>query len=83
MGVEGFKNTKKGTNIAAQATAITFSSRCLKKGYDQVRVVIKGLGPGRMASIKGLEMGGLNIVSITDSTPYVLGGPRARKQRRV
>lgn len=25
-GIEGFKNTRKGTNIAAQATAITFTS---------------------------------------------------------
>lgn len=25
-GIEGFKNTRKGTNIAAQATAISFSS---------------------------------------------------------
>ncbi|KAG8189235.1 hypothetical protein JTE90_013763 [Oedothorax gibbosus] len=82
-GIEGFKNTKKGTNIAAQATAITFSSRIKRKGFEQVRVTIKGLGPGRMASIKGLEMGGLNIVSITDRTPYILGGNRPRKARRV
>ncbi|XP_042899133.1 small ribosomal subunit protein uS11 [Parasteatoda tepidariorum] len=82
-GVEGFKNTKKGTNIAAQATAVTFSSKCLKKGYNQVRVAIKGLGPGRMASIKGLEMGGLDIISITDKTPFVIGGNRPRKQRRI
>lgn len=27
-GVEGFKNTRKGTNIAAQATAITISGVC-------------------------------------------------------
>ncbi|PRD29124.1 UNVERIFIED_CONTAM: 28S ribosomal protein S11 [Trichonephila clavipes] len=82
-GIEGFKNTKKGTNIAAQATAISFSTRLLRKGFNQVRVAIKGLGPGRMASIKGLEMGGLNIVSITDKTPVVHGGNRPRKQRRL
>ncbi|GFY50706.1 28S ribosomal protein S11, mitochondrial [Trichonephila inaurata madagascariensis] len=82
-GIEGFKNTKKGTNIAAQATAISFSTRLLRKGFSQVRVAIKGLGPGRMASIKGLEMGGLNIVSITDKTPVVHGGNRPRKQRRL
>ncbi|GFQ95545.1 28S ribosomal protein S11, mitochondrial [Trichonephila clavata] len=82
-GIEGFKNTKKGTNIAAQATAISFSTRLLKKGFSQVRISIKGLGPGRMASIKGLEMGGLNIVSITDKTPVVHGGNRPRKQRRL
>ncbi|GFU37047.1 28S ribosomal protein S11, mitochondrial [Nephila pilipes] len=82
-GVEGFKNTKKGTNIAAQATAISFSTRLLRKGFSQVKVSIKGLGPGRMASIKGLEMGGLDIVSVTDKTPVVHGGNRPKKQRRL
>ncbi|XP_035226980.1 28S ribosomal protein S11, mitochondrial-like isoform X2 [Stegodyphus dumicola] len=82
-GMEGFKNCKKGTNIAAQATAISFSTRIKRKGFDQVRVAIKGLGPGRMAAIKGLEMGGLNIISITDRTPYVIGGNRPRKAKRL
>ncbi|GIY30206.1 28S ribosomal protein S11, mitochondrial [Caerostris darwini] len=82
-GIEGFKNTKKGTNIAAQATAITFSTKILRKGYNQVRVSIRGLGPGRMASIKGLEMGGLDIISITDRTPVVHNGNRPRKARRL
>lgn len=27
-GIEGFKNTRKGTNIAAQATAITLGTVC-------------------------------------------------------
>ncbi|GBM99350.1 28S ribosomal protein S11, mitochondrial [Araneus ventricosus] len=82
-GIEGFLNTKKGTNIAAQATAISFSTRLLRKGFSQVRVSIRGLGPGRMASIKGLEMGGLDIISITDRTPVMFGGNRPRKQRRL
>ncbi|KFM56745.1 28S ribosomal protein S11, mitochondrial, partial [Stegodyphus mimosarum] len=82
-GVEGFKNCKKGTNIAAQATAISFSTKIKRKGFDQVRVAIRGLGPGRMAAIKGLEMGGLNIISITDRTPYVIGGNRPRKAKRL
>ncbi|XP_054714708.1 28S ribosomal protein S11, mitochondrial-like [Uloborus diversus] len=82
-GMEGFKNTKKGTNIAAQATAISFTTRIRRKGFTQARVSIHGLGPGRMASIKGLEMGGLNIISITDTTPVIHGGPRPRKARRV
>lgn len=28
-GIEGFKNARKGTNIAAQATSITFSNVCI------------------------------------------------------
>nr|CAD7447659.1 unnamed protein product [Timema bartmani] len=47
-GIEGFKNARKGTNIAAQATAISISTKALERGYKTVRVRIRGLGPGRM-----------------------------------
>ncbi|CAG2056811.1 unnamed protein product [Timema podura] len=82
-GIEGFKNARKGTNIAAQATAISISTKALERGYKTVRVRIRGLGPGRMSAIKGLQMGGLNIISITDSTPVSWNPPRARKRRRL
>ncbi|KFB41317.1 AGAP003644-PA-like protein [Anopheles sinensis] len=82
-GIEGFKNTRKGTNIAAQATAISISSRAIERGYKTVRVTVRGLGPGRMSAIKGLEMAGLNIISITDTTPVSWNPPRPRKQRKL
>ncbi|XP_017478684.1 PREDICTED: 30S ribosomal protein S11 [Rhagoletis zephyria] len=82
-GIEGFKNTRKGTNIAAQATAITISEKAIELGWKTVRVKVRGLGPGRMSAIKGLQMGGLNIVSITDATPVSWNPPRARKQRSL
>jgi len=68
-GQEGFKKCRKGTNIAAQTTGLSFSTKLLERGFKTVRVMIKGLGPGRMSSVKGLQMGGLNIISITDATP--------------
>ncbi|CAO1428755.1 unnamed protein product [Diamesa tonsa] len=82
-GMEGFKNTRKGTNIAAQATAISLSGRALERGLKTVRVTVRGLGPGRMSAIKGLQMGGLNIVSITDTTPVSWFPPRPRKQKKL
>uniref|UniRef100_A0A1B6CKB1 28S ribosomal protein S11, mitochondrial n=1 Tax=Clastoptera arizonana TaxID=38151 RepID=A0A1B6CKB1_9HEMI len=82
-GIEGFKNTRKGTNVAAQATAISFTNQCLNKGVKTVRVRVRGLGPGRLSSIKGLQMGGLEIISITDSTPVSWNPPRPRKQRTL
>ncbi|XP_014670231.1 PREDICTED: 28S ribosomal protein S11, mitochondrial-like [Priapulus caudatus] len=82
-GTEGFKNARKGTNIAGQATGIGVGTRAVKKGVKQVRVRIKGLGPGRMASIKGLQMAGLDIVSITDCTPIIGKEIRPRKQRKL
>ena len=68
-GVDGFKNCRKGTNIAAQVTATAFAKAITKLGYTTCRVCINGLGPGRMSSFKGLHMSGINIISITDSTP--------------
>ncbi|XP_014275452.1 small ribosomal subunit protein uS11 [Halyomorpha halys] len=82
-GVEGFKNTRKGTNIAAQATAITIGSNALSKGYSMLRVRLSGLGPGRMSALKGLQMAGLNIISVSDITPVSWHPPRPRKQRRL
>ncbi|RLU26155.1 hypothetical protein DMN91_002321 [Ooceraea biroi] len=50
-GVEGFKNAKKGTNIAAQQAAITFGNRILEYGVNTVRLRVQGLGAGRMVSV--------------------------------
>ncbi|XP_018334898.1 uncharacterized protein LOC108743801 [Agrilus planipennis] len=82
-GIEGFKNAKKGTNIAAQTTAITVGTKAIENGVKTVRVTVSGLGPGRMSSIKGLQMSGINIVSITDTTPVSWNPPRPRKQRKL
>ncbi|XP_028160939.1 uncharacterized protein LOC114364183 [Ostrinia furnacalis] len=82
-GMEGFKNTKKGTNIAAQTTAISIATKAISRGIKTVRVKVRGLGPGRLAAVKGLQMGGLDIVSVTDSTPVSWNPPRPRKARRL
>ncbi|XP_027216563.2 small ribosomal subunit protein uS11 [Penaeus vannamei] len=83
-GIEGFKNTRKGTNIAAQATAISLATRALDRGVKNVRVKVRGLGPGRMSAVKGVTMGGLNVVSITDCTPIIWNNsPRPRKAKKL
>lgn len=82
-GTEGFKNIKKSTPIAAQTAGISAGSKATVKGVTFVRVVVKGLGPGRLSAIKGLSMGGLEVVSITDNTPVPHNGCRPRKARRM
>lgn len=82
-GVEGFKNAKKGTNVAGQAVGISAGMKAIRKGVKTVRVAFRGLGPGRMASIKGLQMAGLNIISVTDRTNLPEVGPRPRKARKL
>uniref|UniRef100_A0A147BVP5 Putative ribosomal protein s11 n=1 Tax=Ixodes ricinus TaxID=34613 RepID=A0A147BVP5_IXORI len=82
-GTEGYKNARKGTTVAAQAAALSFSSAAELRAIKNIRVIVKGLGPGRLASIKGLQMGGLNVVSITDRTPAPEKCPRPRKAKRL
>ncbi|KAG6454947.1 28S ribosomal protein S11, mitochondrial [Manduca sexta] len=82
-GMEGFKNTKKGTNIAAQTTAISIATKAIDRGIKSIRVRVQGLGPGRLSAVKGLQMGGLQIVSITDNTHVSWNPPRPRKARRL
>ncbi|XP_059768501.1 small ribosomal subunit protein uS11m isoform X1 [Balaenoptera ricei] len=47
-GTEGFQNAKKGTGIAAQTAGIAAAVKATGKGVTHVRVVVKGLGPGRL-----------------------------------
>ncbi|XP_003475303.1 small ribosomal subunit protein uS11m isoform X1 [Cavia porcellus] len=82
-GTEGFRNAKKGTGIAAQTAGIAAAAKATVKGVTHVRVVVKGLGPGRWSAIKGLTMGGLEVISITDNTPHPHNGCRPRKARRL
>uniref|UniRef100_A0A8C9LBY8 Small ribosomal subunit protein uS11m n=1 Tax=Pavo cristatus TaxID=9049 RepID=A0A8C9LBY8_PAVCR len=82
-GTEGFQNAKKGTAIAAQTAGIAAAAKARGKGVLHVRVMVKGLGPGRKAAIKGLTMGGLEVISITDNTPVPHNGCRPRKARRM
>lgn len=82
-GIEGFKNARKGTNVAAQQAALTFGNRIFEKGFKTIKIRVQGIGPGRSAAFKGLQSTGLSIVSITDDTRVSWNPPRARKQRRL
>lgn len=82
-GIEGFKKAKKGTSTAAQQAAVTFGVRCRRNGFDTVRLAIQGFGPGRMHGTMGLQLAGLKIVSITDTTKVTAAPPRPPKPRRV
>jgi len=81
-GLQGFRNAKKSTTVAAQATGYSMGLKTKKKGILNVRVKIKGLGSGRMPCMKGVSLAGINIVSITDITPVIHSGRRPRKAKR-
>lgn len=82
-GMDGFKNARKGTNVAAQATGFVLGKKMMQRGYRTVRAKVGGLGPGRLSSLRGVAFAGVNIISITDSTPISWNPPRPKKQRRI
>ncbi|OWA53829.1 putative 28S ribosomal protein S11, mitochondrial [Hypsibius exemplaris] len=82
-GTEGYRNCKKGTNVAGQSVGLSMGKKALTSGQRTFRVTIRGLGPGRASSIKGLEMAGINIISVTDRTPIPNNGNKPRKARRI
>ncbi|XP_014779864.1 30S ribosomal protein S11 [Octopus bimaculoides] len=82
-GTEGFQNARKGTNIAGQATGVAAGEKAITAGVKNIRVAVQGIGPGRFPAIKGLQLAGLNIVSLTDTTPVTYCNERPRKQRRL
>lgn len=79
----GFKGTKKSTPYAANLVAKDCVERAKKYNLTNIKIVVKGVGPGREAAIRGLTGTGLNVISIMDSTPIAHNGIRRKKPRRV
>lgn len=83
-GTEGYKNCRKGTTVAAQAVANRVVTYAQDHEIDMVRLVFNGLGPGRSAAYKVIELSGLKVVSLSDRTeaiePWVR---RPRKAKRL
>ena len=82
-GASGFKGTRKSTPYAAKVTAEKAAELVQGYGIESVVVEVKGLGPGREQSIRGILSSGINLDSIVDVTPVPHGGCRPRRRRRV
>ncbi|PAA55976.1 hypothetical protein BOX15_Mlig034396g3 [Macrostomum lignano] len=82
-GIEGFHNAKKSTTVAAQVVGVSTALKAKKLGISHARVVIRGMNQLRLACLKGMSSGGLQIVSLTDNTKIHYGkGRRPRKPPR-
>ncbi|MBM3250837.1 MAG: 30S ribosomal protein S11 [Candidatus Nealsonbacteria bacterium] len=79
----GFKGTKKATPFAASRVAESVSAAARKLGVEKVAIFTKGVGSGRDSAIRSLANRGLDIISITDTTPIPHNGCRPPKARRV
>lgn len=82
-GAAGFKGTRKSTPFAATTAMENAARAAIEKGIKTVEVYVKGPGPGREASLRGIRSAGLSISMISDLTPIPHNGPRSKKRRRV
>ena len=82
-GANGFKGARQSTPYAGQISAEVVAEKAQAFGIDSVEVFVKGMGPGRDQSIRGLMNRGLDIISISDVTRVPHGGCRSPRQRRV
>ncbi|MEX2007253.1 MAG: 30S ribosomal protein S11 [Candidatus Levyibacteriota bacterium] len=82
-GTAGFRGTRKSTPFAATTAMENAARKAMEKGIKTVDVYIKGPGPGRESSLRGIRSAGLSISMISDLTPIPHNGPRPKKRRRV
>lgn len=79
----GFKGTKKSTPYAANLVAKDCVEKAKKFNLMNIKVIVKGIGPGRESAIRGLAGSGLNLTGLQDATPVAHNGVRRKKPRRV
>lgn len=75
-GAIGYKGTKKKTPYAAGLAAAAACEAAKEHGIKEVRVEVKGLGPGKDAARKQLEVSGIIVKEVKDVTPIPHNGTR-------
>ena len=81
-GALGFKGAKKSTPFAAQLAGEAAAKVAFDQGLRQIDVDVKGPGPGREGAVRALANAGLQVLSISDSTPVPHNGCRPPKRPR-
>jgi len=82
-GKAGFRGSKKNTPYAAQIAASDASKVAYDAGLRTVEVYVKGPGSGREAAIRAIDVSGIKVSKIKDTTPVPHNGCRPPKRRRV
>src|SRR3989338_7257969 len=82
-GATGFKGPKKATPYAASVVVKELLTKVAEYALKEINVFVKGIGGGRESAIRALHANGLNVLSITDTTPIPHNGCRPPKPRRV
>lgn len=76
----GYKGTKKKTPYAAGLAASAAAEEAKKHGLKEVDVKLKGIGPGKDAARKQIEVSGIVVKTIEDVTPIPHNGTRPPKK---
>ncbi|MBT1386537.1 30S ribosomal protein S11 [Mycoplasma bovis] len=79
-GAIGYKGTKKKTPYAAGLAAQAASEAAKVHGIKSVRVELKGIGAGKDAARKQIEVSGITVTEIKDVTPVPHNGTRPPKR---
>ena len=83
-GMHGFSGTRKSTPYAATVTTETALKKAWEKfGFQTADVFVKGIGPGREASLRAIKGSKVDINRVIDITPVPHNGVRPPKIRRV
>ena len=78
-----FRGSRKSTAYAAQVVCQEAAKLAMAHGLKDVSVRVKDPGMGRDSAIRALQLLGLNVSSIVDTTPIPHNGCRPPKRRRV
>lgn len=81
-GQVGFAGSRKSTAYAATKAGEDAARKAMKVGAQEAVVIVKGIGEGRQAAVKGVRAAGLRITSLSDHTPIPHGGCRPRRMPR-
>ena len=83
-GMFGFSGTRKPTPYAATITTnATLKKAVTNHGLRFADIFVKGIGPGREASLRAVKGSDIEINRIVDITPVPHNGVRPPKIRRV
>jgi small subunit ribosomal protein S11 len=82
-GKMNFRGSRKSTAYAAQVVTQNAAKAAMAHGLREVIIEVKGPGMGRDSAIRAFQTLGLEIASITDTTPIPHNGCRPPKRRRV
>ena len=84
-----YKHSKRASHEAGYDTTVAAFERFLKKDYkiEEVEVVLKGFGPGRVGGLSALsgqhgEQFKSKVVRVTDATKVRIGRTRLRNKKR-